>query len=877
MLRTLDTTTLAVPAVPSPAGSAPWLVLKFGGTSVSSARNWQTILDLLEERQAAGYRLVVVHSALAGVSNRIQKVLTAAPGADFREDLEAIAKTHVDLAAGLGLDGRALIGRSLTELEQVFAGIHLIGEVSPRVHARAMAMGELMATALGAEWLRRRGLPASWLDAREILHSIDLPNTSERSRFVNASCDFEADVAFEAKCRAIPGVIVTQGFIASNARGETVILGRGGSDTSAAYFAAKLRAAGLEVWTDVPGMFSANPRIVDGARLLKTLSYAEAQEIASTGGSVLHPRCIAPARRHSLPLWVKDTTRPELPGTLVSADGGADAPRVKAISGRTRVTLVSMETLGMWQEVGFLADAFRCFSDLGLSVDLVSTSESNVTVTLDPGANSIDSIILDSLRQALERLCRVQIIENVEVVSMVGRGIRSVLHEIGPALDVFEELPVHLVSQAASDLNLSMVVEEGQSRRIIQALHALLVQPTRQDAVFGPTWQELHEGTERLAALPDPWWVKKRAALLDLARRHSSAYVYDLESIRAAAGRLRAIAGVDRVLYAMKANSNPDVLRVVHDAGMGFECVSPGEIARVLELFPQLDRRRILFTPNFAPRAEYEFGLAQGVWLTLDNLFPLREWSGLFRGRELFLRVDTGHGHGHHEHVKTAGVHAKFGIPLFELAEAADLAARCGARIVGLHAHTGSGILTPENWRNVAKVLGSAGTDFPELRILDLGGGLGVPTKRDGRALDLALVGASLAEIRKAWPGYEIWLEPGRYVVAEAGVLVTTVTQTKGKGEVQYVGVSTGMNSLIRPALYGAYHEIANLSRWGEHAGEVINVVGPICESGDRLGNDRLLPPCREGDVLVIANAGAYGYTMASRYNLREPAAEVAI
>jgi bifunctional diaminopimelate decarboxylase / aspartate kinase len=239
--------------------------------------------------------------------------------------------------------------------------------------------------------------------------------------------------------------------------------------------------------------------------------------------------------------------------------------------------------------------------------------------------------------------------------------------------------------------------------------------------------------------------------------------------------------------------------------------------------------------------------------------------------------VDTGHGHGHHEHVRTAGVHSKFGIPLFELGEARELVARCGARVVGLHAHTGSGILSADNWQQVARILGSAATDFPHLRILDLGGGLGVPEKRDGRTLNLEAVSASLDEIHAAWPGFQLWLEPGRYVIAEAGVLVTTVTQTKGKGDVQYVGVSTGMNSLIRPALYGAYHEIVNISRWGEPAGDVVNVVGPNCESGDKLGTDRLLPGCREGDILAIANAGAYGYVMSSHYNLREPATEVAL
>lgn len=136
---------------------------------------------------------------------------------------------------------------------------------------------------------------------------------------------------------------------------------------------------------------------------------------------------------------------------------------------------------------------------------------------------------------------------------------------------------------------------------------------------------------------------------------------------------------------------------------------------------------------------------------------------------------------------------------------------------------------------------------------------------------------ASVRELKATHPGYELWLEPGRYVVAEAGVLVANVTQTKGKGDVRYVGISTGMNSLIRPALYGAYHEIANLTRLTEPAVVLVNIVGPICETGDKLGTDRLLPPCKEGDVLLIANAGAYGYVMSSHYNLRAPAIEVTI
>jgi diaminopimelate decarboxylase/aspartate kinase len=152
-----------------------------------------------------------------------------------------------------------------------------------------------------------------------------------------------------------------------------------------------------------------------------------------------------------------------------------------------------------------------------------------------------------------------------------------------------------------------------------------------------------------------------------------------------------------------------------------------------------------------------------------------------------------------------------------------------------------------------------------------------VPEKTGQAGIDLRALDAALADIKQGLGDRKLWLEPGRYVVAQAGVLLARVTQTKGKGDVQYVGVATGMNSLIRPALYGAYHDIVNLTRLGKPATELVTVVGPICETGDRLGSDRQLPPAKENDVLLIANAGAYGYAMSSRYNLREPAEEVLI
>jgi diaminopimelate decarboxylase/aspartate kinase len=181
------------------------------------------------------------------------------------------------------------------------------------------------------------------------------------------------------------------------------------------------------------------------------------------------------------------------------------------------------------------------------------------------------------------------------------------------------------------------------------------------------------------------------------------------------------------------------------------------------------------------------------------------------------------------------------------------------------------------NWEQTATLLASLAQHFRDVRVIDVGGGLGVPERSDQPGVDLTKLDAVLAGVKAANSGIEIWIEPGRYFVAAAGVLLARVTQLKAKGGTRYVGIATGMNSLIRPALYGAYHEIVNLSRLEETATELVNIVGPICESADVLGHDRLLPATTEGDVLLIANAGAYGHAMSSRYNLREPALEICI
>jgi diaminopimelate decarboxylase/aspartate kinase len=392
---------------------------------------------------------------------------------------------------------------------------------------------------------------------------------------------------------------------------------------------------------------------------------------------------------------------------------------------------------------------------------------------------------------------------------------------------------------------------------------------------LGPTWQQLF-AAKPSAPVVAQWWEEpaKRRRLCEIAVRESAAFVYDEESLDAAIAQVKRVESVDRWAYAMKANWHPQILRRVHAAGLMLECVSRGELEHAFASVPGLSPQRVLFTPNFAPRGEYEYGLELGVHVTLDNLYPLKMWPELFRGREIFLRIDPGFGRGHHQHVRTAGAHSKFGVALAEAVELEALVASAGARVVGLHAHTGSGIFDVANWTETGELLADLARRFPEVRVIDLGGGIGVPDQSGQSEVDLAALGAGVSMLKLKFPTLQFWMEPGRFLVARAGVLVAVVTQLKAKGDVRYVGIATGMNSLIRPALYGAHHDIRNLTRLEEPLSHPVNVVGPICETADQFGADRWLPPTAEGDVLLIATCGAYGYSMASHYNLRPPAPE---
>lgn len=849
------------------------VVIKFGGTSVSTRATWNNIAAITQKHLSTGVQPVIVCSALTQISNKLEKAIEAALLDEHHSLFNDIQSSHLNLAEQLEVNHQ-LIANDLHQLQQWLTGISLLKQAPAKTHAQILSLGELMMTRLGHDFLEKQGIKVKWYDARELLTSTPTLG-GETMNYLSARCESEYDSALVEKFLSSGAqAIITQGFFAANPHGETVLLGRGGSDTSAALLAGKLQAASCEIWTDVPGIYTANPHQLPHARLLKQLNYDEAQEIASMGAKVLHPNCIPPVRKANIPMVVKYTHLPEHSGTLITKDIDESAPLIKSIQVKHSILLISIDTLNMWQQVGFLADVFAAFKKHGFSVDLLSSSEFNVTLSLDVNAKIHDRPAINALLDDLNQFGRAKLIEPCSAVSLVGHHIRTVLPHLGPALEVFEAKQVYLMSLASNDLNLTFVVDESHADKLCQRLHHLLIESNPQIFYYSKSW---HEEFGKPNVRPTPWWEIERDRLLTISAIHSPCYVYHSPTQATRARQLSALESIDSLFYAIKANPFPSILKTLEKEGIGFECVSIQELELVLKLFPNIKKERILFTPNFAPKSEYEFALQTGCYVTIDSLYPLENWPELFKDREVIVRIDPGTGAGHHKHVSTGGNESKFGITQNDINKILSHTKANHIKVIGLHAHSGSGILSTDLWQQTAVMLASLTDQFPEVRSINLGGGLGIVEKPGQHPIDFAALDAQLMAVKSQYPGLAIWLEPGRFFVAESGVILAKVTQCKEKGKVKFIGIETGMNSLIRPSLYGAYHEIVNLTRLHEEKAGFAHIVGPICESGDTLGYDRLLPVTREGDVILIANTGAYGHCMSSHYNLRPPAQEIVL
>jgi diaminopimelate decarboxylase len=358
-------------------------------------------------------------------------------------------------------------------------------------------------------------------------------------------------------------------------------------------------------------------------------------------------------------------------------------------------------------------------------------------------------------------------------------------------------------------------------------------------------------------------------------------YVYEEEKIHSKVRALReAITYPDlRLLYACKANSNLEVMRILRKEGCGIDAVSPGEVFFSLE--SGFAPREILFTGCGVSDSEMRDVRYFGILINVDSLSQLERYGKLYPDTEICVRINPAVGLGAHKNIITGGPESKFGIYYTAVDEALELCARYNLQVVGAHMHIGSNILNFAPFIDVARRFLQTAGKFKGLRFVDFGGGLGVPYKVAQKQLNLRLFGRRLSDLFISWCenyGRELQmvLENGRFFVAEAGRLLVRAVTVKETPKRRFVVTDSGFTHLIRPVLYNAYHEIINVSNpCGEK--ETVTVVGNICEAGDFFAKERKIPAVREGDLLSIETAGAYCFSMASSYNGRPLPAEILV
>lgn len=367
----------------------------------------------------------------------------------------------------------------------------------------------------------------------------------------------------------------------------------------------------------------------------------------------------------------------------------------------------------------------------------------------------------------------------------------------------------------------------------------------------------------------------------------SPLYVYSEEILRA---RCRDMANlVDypffKSNYSIKANSNLEILKIVKEEGLHADAMSPGEIHVLFAA--GFKPEELFYVSNNVSAEEMQYAIDRGVLVSCDSISQLKQFGRINPGGKVAVRFNPGVGAGHHEKVVTAGKNTKFGINMDLVDEVKSILKEYNLKLAGINQHIGSLFMEVDPYIEGVKSLLGIAEQFEDLEFVDMGGGFGIPyRKQEGQPrLSVADAGAKLTDIINSWTDkygkkITIKMEPGRYIVAESCVLLGRVHSVKHNYDKEYVGTDLGFNVLVRPAMYDSHHDLEvykNGALQKERRKEPVTIVGNICESGDIMAKDRHIPKVEEGDIIGVMDAGAYGYSMASNYNNRLRPAEVMI
>lgn len=452
------------------------IVVKFGGTSVGDAPAIQRAADIVRGRVER--RPLVVVSALGGTTNALLTIAEqAAEGQLIGAILgvETLRERHLHVAQELlgdspsSSDVQGELSATFDELASLAEALSVLGHLTPRSLDAIASKGELLSSALVVAVFRERGIAAEYVDPASVMITGDQFGKAEPL----------AERIAEASQRIIRPLVeqgmvpVVGGFVGATEQGIVTTLGRGGSDFSASLFGAALGAEAIEIWTDVDGMLTADPRVVVGAQLIDRIRFDEASELASFGAKVLHPSTIAPAVRLGIPVRVLNSRRPEGTGTLITFD--APLRPVTAIAGKEGVTVVKVRSPRMLLAHGFLRSIFDIFDRHRTSVDVVATSEISVSLTIDD-ARHLDSLVVD-----LRQLGDVSVERNKGIVALVGAGLSASSNAMSRALAALGPIRVHMLSLSASGINLTMLVDADQVNPALRSLHAEFFSPVVAD------------------------------------------------------------------------------------------------------------------------------------------------------------------------------------------------------------------------------------------------------------------------------------------------------------------------------------------------------------------------------------------------------------
>jgi aspartate kinase len=445
--------------------------MKFGGTSVADPEAINRLIGIVQHQRAktsdGGTPLVVV-SALSGVTDTLVSIAELAEeGAGDRaaSALKGLLERHLEVAAAVTTGSRAALTADVTrEFEELSGLVHALAvlrEVSPRSRDAVHAVGELASSRIVAAAFADHGIPSAWVDARTVL----ITDAEHNAAAPDMIATGERVSEHVAPMMAAGYVVVLGGFIGATTNGITSTLGRGGSDYSAAILGACLGADEIQIWTDVDGMLTADPRIVAEPRVVPQLSFAEASELAYFGAKVLHPSTILPAVGKNIPVRILNSRRPENPGTRITADSRPEPGRLTAIACKRDVTVIDITSTRMLMAHGFLRRLFEVFERFKTAVDVVTTSEVSVSVTVDD-TRRLDAI-LDNLHNFAEASCE----REMAIICAVGENLRGDPTLFGRAVSSLDRIPLRLVSQAASRRNITFVLRNADVPHAMMRLH----------------------------------------------------------------------------------------------------------------------------------------------------------------------------------------------------------------------------------------------------------------------------------------------------------------------------------------------------------------------------------------------------------------------